>query len=582
MTAPELTIRRLSVTSRLPGAADGSRMNRIIRAVADHGLDSHLRDVSLPRGTWCVRRLDVPVELDLRRPDGALERAWAAALTQALLRALGSASDDVVHYDDQRAGLVDLIQCLAAGRSQRSWAWSRIGLLGPMDPAADRFPGAAIVAALRRHPTDALGVVITAVRRTGLPGLHRVLGPSGWSAVASMALSAAGASTGPAAAILAPGGRQRGSDAELARTLVAASSIAESATRSRLRPGPETVAAWAILVALEADASVVCRRDSAAVVAAVAQLLDRTSTPADERPDWRSATEATDPDGTVPPEGPQVRSADLTPDAAAGLSGAADGAEQVASAIDVVPSREETRAGVSGTSRDGAPIGRAEPRGEETPAGVSSTTRDGAPACPIVPERVGARSGQSAAGRDNSPAADVASSRDEAPPTAYTTGWGGLLFLLATADRTGIPTVVIDDPLFARRSLRWALQGIAQQLLTVTVDDPAVAAFAAVDPGARSPWCIEEPVTGEQAAGLATIAAQWAAVTADLMGRDGQDAPEVVAGIARRHAQVRYEPGWIELRLRLDEVDIDVRRAGLDLDPGWVPWLGAAVRFSYV
>jgi hypothetical protein len=28
-------------------------------------------------------------------------------------------------------------------------------------------------------------------------------------------------------------------------------------------------------------------------------------------------------------------------------------------------------------------------------------------------------------------------------------------------------------------------------------------------------------------------------------------------------------------------VDIEVRRAGLDLDPGWVPWLGRVVTFGY-
>jgi hypothetical protein len=31
----------------------------------------------------------------------------------------------------------------------------------------------------------------------------------------------------------------------------------------------------------------------------------------------------------------------------------------------------------------------------------------------------------------------------------------------------------------------------------------------------------------------------------------------------------------------LDSVDLDIRRAGLDLDPGWVPWLGVVVRYRY-
>jgi len=41
------------------------------------------------------------------------------------------------------------------------------------------------------------------------------------------------------------------------------------------------------------------------------------------------------------------------------------------------------------------------------------------------------------------------------------------------------------------------------------------------------------------------------------------------------------EPGWIELVLPLDSVDTSVRRLGLDLDPGWLPWLGRVVKIRY-
>jgi hypothetical protein len=36
------------------------------------------------------------------------------------------------------------------------------------------------------------------------------------------------------------------------------------------------------------------------------------------------------------------------------------------------------------------------------------------------------------------------------------------------------------------------------------------------------------------------------------------------------------------IRLPMERVDLDVRRAGLDRDPGWVPWLGRCVRFEFV
>jgi hypothetical protein len=36
------------------------------------------------------------------------------------------------------------------------------------------------------------------------------------------------------------------------------------------------------------------------------------------------------------------------------------------------------------------------------------------------------------------------------------------------------------------------------------------------------------------------------------------------------------------VHMDLDTVDVQVRRAGLDIDPGWVSWLGTVVRFCYV
>jgi hypothetical protein len=32
----------------------------------------------------------------------------------------------------------------------------------------------------------------------------------------------------------------------------------------------------------------------------------------------------------------------------------------------------------------------------------------------------------------------------------------------------------------------------------------------------------------------------------------------------------------------LAAADVRVRRSGLDIDPGWVPWLGRVVRFHYL
>jgi len=51
--------------------------------------------------------------------------------------------------------------------------------------------------------------------------------------------------------------------------------------------------------------------------------------------------------------------------------------------------------------------------------------------------------------------------------------------------------------------------------------------------------------------------------------------------VTDRSGRIEREQGWVDVHLALADVDVDVRRAGLDLDPGWVPWLGCVVRFRY-
>lgn len=52
-------------------------------------------------------------------------------------------------------------------------------------------------------------------------------------------------------------------------------------------------------------------------------------------------------------------------------------------------------------------------------------------------------------------------------------------------------------------------------------------------------------------------------------------------GLVRRPAAVRVSLTHVDLTLDGLAVDIGVRRAGLDLDPGWVRWLGRVVVFHY-
>jgi hypothetical protein len=161
----------------------------------------------------------------------------------------------------------------------------------------------------------------------------------------------------------------------------------------------------------------------------------------------------------------------------------------------------------------------------------------------------------------------------------FPTAWAGLLFLLATAERVGVPGAIVDDLRFAARPLPWVLRRAAEAL-GVPAGDPAVAVFAGADPARPEPW---DPALPAEAAAVAELAERWAAATLAVLDPDGRDpdGPDLLTALLHRPGVLRWLPGWAELEMPLDTVDLDVRRAGLDLDPGWVPWLGVVVRYRY-
>jgi hypothetical protein len=52
--------------------------------------------------------------------------------------------------------------------------------------------------------------------------------------------------------------------------------------------------------------------------------------------------------------------------------------------------------------------------------------------------------------------------------------------------------------------------------------------------------------------------------------------------IVRRPGRVTLTSTDLDISLPIDSADIRIRRIGLDLDPGWLPWFGRAVHFHYV
>lgn len=63
------------------------------------------------------------------------------------------------------------------------------------------------------------------------------------------------------------------------------------------------------------------------------------------------------------------------------------------------------------------------------------------------------------------------------------------------------------------------------------------------------------------------------------LGRFGPAA--LAAALTPRPARVTCDASHLHVHLHLADIDLDIRRCGLDIDPGWLPWLGRVVRFHY-
>lgn len=165
----------------------------------------------------------------------------------------------------------------------------------------------------------------------------------------------------------------------------------------------------------------------------------------------------------------------------------------------------------------------------------------------------------------------------KSPEARWTSRFAGLLFLLGVIDELDLPRELASG----ERSTAWLLHRLGLAITPGEPDDPAVLAFAGLRPGLPLPEGGDRP-SPEEAAMLGAVAGRIAERLRERLERPKTPPDELLDLVCRRRGELVFDPGWIELCLPADEVSVELRRAGLDLDPGWLPWLGAVVRFAYV
>jgi hypothetical protein len=147
---------------------------------------------------------------------------------------------------------------------------------------------------------------------------------------------------------------------------------------------------------------------------------------------------------------------------------------------------------------------------------------------------------------------------DSLPERAFTQA-GGLLFLIPLLQRSGLPSFVATLPPEERSSFPWQILATALQHARIDEPDPFAIAMS------------ELPATPHPS-GIWLIRANRLALK--LTGLN-------LRHIVRRPALATISPQQIDLFFRTNEADLRLRRTGLDVDPGWVPWLQRVVRYHF-
>src|SRR4051794_40847764 len=184
-------------------------------------------------------------------------------------------------------------------------------------------------------------------------------------------------------------------------------------------------------------------------------------------------------------------------------------------------------------------------------------------------------------GADQTEAVDGAEVEPMEEPVGDVTHHAGLLFLLNAAVDAAMPETLFDDPELAGIHSSELLARLALSLVDIADDDPAVLAFAGSDATRLRPGWSYRSLPPDALHRIETHAGAWAAATAARLRRYDADRLEATADLVCRNGRIEREQGWVDVHLALVDVDVDVRLAGLDIDPGWVPWVGSVVRFRY-
>lgn len=151
--------------------------------------------------------------------------------------------------------------------------------------------------------------------------------------------------------------------------------------------------------------------------------------------------------------------------------------------------------------------------------------------------------------------------------SSFHTTQGGLLYLLNVLNRSEMRALMLEHAEQLPSGWAW-LYRLGQELQLC--EDDGLVDFIALQSGLENrSGLLHLPVLPARGQ-ILNLVQRWYGRTEVWQ-----------ADLLRLRAEIRYSPSHVDMYAAMATIRLPVRMAGLDINPGWLPWLGKVVNFHY-
>ncbi|WP_460314780.1 hypothetical protein [Aliiglaciecola aliphaticivorans] len=159
--------------------------------------------------------------------------------------------------------------------------------------------------------------------------------------------------------------------------------------------------------------------------------------------------------------------------------------------------------------------------------------------------------------------------------------YAGLLFVLNILKQPEWQhdlAILLDNPYPVIEQLNL----LGQYLLPQGMLDPVIKVFSGELFAAQSTKAVSKQIKNADYSAYQSFAKQIKLALMNHLGEPpNSNGNMTFEFLCRRKGRIEYQAGWVNIVFEMDTIDTQIRGAGLDLNPDYVPWLGYVVKFYY-